>query len=311
MEQRARVVAEYRAHYDIALDGKVYQASVRGSFHENADSTFPKVGDYVTVMPTNSEQYVITAIEPRRNVLTRRLTFDDTTQEMVANVDQLLIVMGLDKDYNLRRLKRYLALAEQNHVIPIVILTKTDIADDLAAKVSEVTTTVPSDVPVLSVSSITGEGVSTVADCLQPNTTSVLLGSSGAGKSSLTNALFAAEVMDIGDVRHSDERGRHTTTRRQLFTLPNGAALIDTPGMRELAMDNEAASAEAAYPEMAALAEACRFRNCDHDKSAGCALQAAVAAGEVSEADVAAFLKLRNRVQRHRRTRGMRYTKKK
>lgn len=301
----ARVTAVYRGHVEVSADSKTYEAKVRGLFHEKPKNEWPKVGDWVECSTAYQQEVVIEAVSPRKNSITRHLSFDDTTQVMVTNIDWLCIVMGLDNDYNPRRLKRYLALAETSGVNPIVVLSKVDIAEDVERAVAEVTALAP-EVPVYVVSSKTGEGVEKVRAHLGGGQTLVLLGSSGAGKSSLTNALLGMEAEATGRVRARDDRGRHTTTRRQLYQLPNGAAIIDTPGLRELAMTDEEESADAAYPELAVLALECRFNDCDHVHSAGCALRAAVVAGDITEADVEAYLKLKLRQERHRRTRSSR-----
>lgn len=302
---QGRVTSVYKAHVTVFADGKTYDASMRGNFHTKPKNEWPKVGDWVSFTVIGDEVAVIDSVLPRKNTIARRVSFDDTMQVMVTNVDYLCIVMGLDNDFNPRRLKRYLALAETSEVSPLIVLTKSDISTDLETTKSEISTLAP-NIPLHMVSSVTGEGTEELFEYLKPGITMVLLGSSGAGKSSLTNVLLGEEVEDVGEVRIRDDRGKHTTTRRQLYMLLNTAAIIDTPGLRELAMEDEEASAEAAYPDIAALTRNCRFSNCDHKNSAGCALQEAIENSSVSAADVAAFLKLKNKEVRHRRTRSKR-----
>ncbi len=301
---RGRVVGVERGHYEVLVDNLVQKATVRGSFHEQPATALPKVGDYVSVQQSGVDSWVITAVEPRQNEIIRRLSFDDSDQVLVTNVDYLAIVMGCDNDFNIRRLERYLALAETAGVTPVIVLTKVDLVEDVATYEAAIRDACP-DCVLFTTSTKTKTGIAQLQALLTAPVTIVLLGSSGAGKSSLTNALLATTAA-TGAVRTRDDRGRHTTRKRQMYVLANGAAVIDTPGIRELAMTDETAAAAAAFPQIEALANECRFSNCDHEQSAGCAIQAAVASGTIDATDVAAYLRLRTRQQRHRRTRSHR-----
>jgi len=300
--KRARVIAEYRASYDVLYEDTVFTASLRGHFHEATTTGFPKVGDYVAVVNTGDGRLVIEAVFPRLNYIARLAPHDNTLQVMVANVDYILIVMGLDGDFNIPRLERYMALAAQSNVAPVIILNKSDIALDVPTQLRAVTA-VTLDAPVVVVSAITGVGMELLLPYVQAGKTVVLLGSSGAGKSTITNYLVATAAQPISGLRERDGRGRHTTTHRQLFVLRTGGFLIDTPGMRELALVSEVDAAADAFADIEALANKCRFRNCDHNKSDGCALKKAVQQGTLEPARLTRYIKLRQGGERLRRVR--------
>ena len=196
---------------------------------------------------------------------------------IVSNVDTALLVMGLDHDFNLRRLERYVALVRMAGVAGVVVLTKKDLSAQAAAQAQAVQAMLPPDVPVLAVNALFDEPRGQLAPWLQPAQTLVLLGSSGAGKSTLTNALLGAAVQDTGANRQGDNRGRHTTTTRTLHRTAEGACIIDTPGLRTLRLDGDAAELGAAFDDIARLAPLCRFRDCQHEAEPGCAVREAVA----------------------------------
>ena len=210
---------------------------------------------------------------------------------MVANVTLIFIVMGLDGDFNLSRLERYLQLAKQSEIPAVVILNKTDVTNQLDERMQEVEAVVGTT-RVIAISALSGAGMSEVKDCFTPDTTAVLLGSSGAGKSTITNWFLGEAAQSVNDIRDDDSRGRHTTTSRQLFSLPFGGSLIDTPGMRELGVLEEDSQAISIFETIEALAGDCKFRNCDHEKSAGCAVLVALESGELSQREFANYKKL-------------------
>lgn len=297
-----RISAEYRASYDVLLaDGKVVSATLRGHFHE-AGAEFPKVGDYVTVAMVDAGRAVIEAVAPRTNVIARIAPHDGIPQVMVANVTHVLIVMGLDADFSIPRLERYVALALQSGAEPVVVLNKADLAPNLDAQRAAVAASAEG-FPVVVVTATTGVGVDQLIPYTTAGHTLVLLGSSGAGKSTLTNVLLGSAVQPTNTLRERDGRGRHTTTTRQLFVLPGGGHLIDTPGMRELALLDEAGGAADAFGDIEALATTCRFSNCDHEKSAGCAIQAALSSGELDRDRFTRYLRLKRGDERVRRVR--------
>lgn len=292
---RGRIVSQHKTNYRLRDGTTEYIATVRGSFLE--EQVFPCVGDYVTYSVVSADQAVIEAIEPRTSSIRRKAAGGTEEQVIAANVSLIGIVMGVDGDYNLSRLERYLLLASQSQIPAIIILNKIDVLDDVASTLTEVQA-VAGDTPVLAVSAEAGTNMEQLRTHITPETTLVLLGSSGAGKSTITNWLLRDEVQLTAGVRGDDSRGRHTTTSRQLFALPGGGALIDTPGMRELGLPSQPASAEQdLFRAIEALAESCRFTNCDHDKSAGCAIQAALTEGEITEREYSNYQKLKRELE--------------
>jgi ribosome biogenesis GTPase len=201
---------------------------------------------------------------------------------MAANVDVAFLVAGLDRDFNLRRLERYLAVAWSSGVEPVIVLNKADVARDLEGRLVAVEAVAPG-VPVVVLSALTGDRLADLGAHLRPGRTAVVLGSSGVGKSTLLNALLGERRQATAEVREDDSRGRHTTTHRELFVLPGGSLLIDTPGIRSLEVAGADEGFETVFDDIAALAAACRFRDCRHQGEPGCAVRRAVADGMLAE----------------------------
>jgi ribosome biogenesis GTPase len=303
----ARVVAVHKETSIVrGADGVDRPAIVSGRFRYDAlaPSEYPAVGDWVALEPRHPEAgpddpAVIASILPRRSAF-RRQAADSTRrgglnlhdeQVIAANIDVAFIVAGLDGDFNLRRLERYLAVAWSSGVDPVIVLNKADIAEDLPGRLVAVEAIAPG-VTVVIVSALTGDHVADLAPYLGAGRTAVVLGSSGVGKSTLVNALLGEERQATASVREDDSRGRHTTTHRELFVLPTGALLIDTPGIRSLEVAGADEGIETAFDDVATLAEQCRFNDCRHDGEPGCAVQAAITAGDLPEARLASFRKL-------------------
>ncbi len=208
------------------------------------------------------------------------------------NVDTVFLVVGLDADFNLRRLERTLVLAWESGAEPVVVLNKADLAASaLETRRAEVAGIAPG-VPVIVLAAKHGEGLDALAPWLAAARTVALLGSSGVGKSTIVNRLLGREKQKTQDVREADQRGRHTTTHRELVALPGGALLVDTPGLREIQLWSEGAGLEAAFDDVLSLARACRFRDCAHQGEPGCAVRAAVADGRLEPARLQSYLKL-------------------
>jgi ribosome biogenesis GTPase len=245
------------------------------------------------VVDAPGERFAIEALLPRRTKVSRKTPWLKAEEHiLVANVDMVLLVSGLDADFNPRRLERYLIAAWDSGADPVIVLTKLDVLDD-PAKLAEAEE-VAVGVPVLPVSNVTGEGIDAVRALLRPAKSFVLLGSSGTGKSTLANRLAGREVMAIGGLRN-DGRGRHTTRHRQLLVLPDGSILIDTPGLRELQVWE--GDVDAAFADIAELAAACRFNDCAHSSEPGCAVQEALASGALDEERWASYLKLQRELR--------------
>ncbi|BDU71589.1 ribosome small subunit-dependent GTPase A [Mesoterricola silvestris] len=220
---------------------------------------------------------------------------DGRPQCLAANLDVVFLVMGLDRDCNAARLERFLALAWGSGARPVVVLTKVDLNDRAEAFAADMRGVAPG-VQVLEVCAPAGQGVARVGACLQGGLTGVLTGSSGAGKSTLLNALLGEDARPTGAVRASDGRGRHTTTRRELFPLPGGGCLIETPGVREVGLGAEGADLDTAFSEIAALAARCRFRDCAHGAEPGCAVREALDQGLLGGDRYGHYLQLRREV---------------
>lgn len=285
-----RVIEAHRTNIIVRSGEQTYTATVRGAFH--VEGAFPKVGDYIRFTELGGGQAVVHEIRPRTSVIKRKAADSDEEQIIAANVDLMIIVMGLDGDFNPSRLERYLLLAKQSDIAAVVVLNKLDIASAPKAQIASATT-ISKSTPVLPLSALSGEGMQALSAYLPKGATAVLLGSSGAGKSTLTNQLLDTKHQMVGAVRDGDSRGRHVTTSRHLFELPNGAFLIDTPGMRELGvLSADTDDQRRTFAHVEELAAQCRFRNCDHDKSAGCAVLAALRSGELSEREWRNYQKL-------------------
>ncbi len=239
------------------------------------------VGDWVLVEPgTAAGELWVRYRLPPRNQLARRLHDgrDKVARVViVSNVDRAVLVMGLDRDYNPRRLQRYLALAHMAGVPPLVVLTKADLEPSAGqTQIAELRAQVPPDTPVVALSALDPQARQSLLPWLEPGHTLVLLGSSGAGKSTLTNALCTAPLQDTGPTRFADGRGRHTTTVRSLHRVPEGACIIDTPGLRTLRLDGDEAALQGVFEDVAQQARKCRFRDCRHEDEPGCAVRTAI-----------------------------------
>jgi ribosome biogenesis GTPase len=281
----ARVVIQQRGHYRIVADAGEMEGRVSGRFsHEAAEGEFPVTGDWLAIELKDGVG-VIQAVMPRATTFTRRAAGPSGAAQVVAaNVDVALLAASLNRDLNLRRLERYLATTHESGARPVIVLTKADISED-AAELTAGVEAIAGGAPVIACSARTGLGLDALRAHLRPGETAVLLGSSGVGKSTLVNALAGSDRMATRDVREDDARGRHTTTHRELILLPSGALLLDTPGMRELALWEVQAGLDAAFADLRgdidALAEACRFRDCGHQNEPGCAVRAALEDGRL------------------------------
>lgn len=251
------------------------------------------VGDWVAIRPTPGERAgTIEAILPRRSQFSRKAAGDLTEEQVVAaNIDVVFIVMGLDRDYNPRRLERYLLLAHESGATPHVLLSKADLVESTEAYVDECRAAAPAW-EVTPVSVRDGRGIERVRAAIEPGQTGALLGSSGTGKSTLINHLIGQDVLDTAAVRASDSRGRHTTRHRQLVLLPGGGLLIDTPGMRELQLWTAPEAADTSFEDIEALAVDCHFTNCRHRSEPRCAVRRAVEEGRLDSSRLESFHKL-------------------
>jgi ribosome biogenesis GTPase len=298
-----RVVVQQRGLYDVVTDLGELAAQISGKLaHEAGEAGYPAVGDWVALAARPDEgAATIHAVLPRRTAFVRKAAFSTADQQVVAaNVDVALLVASMNADFNARRLERYLATAWQSGAAPVVVLTKADLADDPDAAV-EAAEGVAFGTPVLAVSAVTGEGLDALAAHLKPAETSVLVGSSGVGKSSLINALAGEELMATAAIREDDAKGRHTTTHRELIRLPSGALVLDTPGMRELGLIDADEGLSTTFEDIEALAAACRFTDCGHTNEPGCAIRAALETGELDPGRWKGFQKLQRELAHQER----------
>lgn len=279
-----RVLVEHRGSYTVHTADGDQTATVSGRLRHEATSAedFPAVGDWLALAAGNARDAVIHAVLPRRSRFARPARGDiPGAQVVAANVDVVLVVGALDGDFNLRRFERYLALAWSSGARPIICLNKADACTDVAGRLSAVESVAPG-VPVHAMSALEGSGLDVLRELLGPGITAALLGSSGVGKSTLVNSLLGWQRQETAAVRADDQRGRHTTTMRELLPIPGGALLIDSPGMRSVGMWEAEDGLESTFSDLDALALDCRFSDCSHDHEPGCAVRQAVAAGRLS-----------------------------
>lgn len=297
----ARVIAEHRGLYRVAGGQGEMPAEVTGRLMFDAQDRldYPVVGDWVAAAVLDQGGLaVIHAVLPRMSVLARKSSgrkFEG--QAIAANVDIIFVVIGLDHNFNLNRMERYLAAASGTAARPVVLLSKSDLVpdpDDAARSAADRA----EGAEVLAVSIRTGSGMDRLNELLATGVTACFIGSSGVGKSSIINRLAGRELLRTAEVREEDSRGRHTTTHRELFVLPSGGIVVDTPGMRELGLWDAGQGIERAFGDIEALAPACAFSDCTHRVEPGCAVRAAVERGDLDRARYDSFLKL-GREQEH------------
>ena len=295
--QKGRVSAENKTNYQLILPGiGEVKAECTGKLLYNAEtkSELPKTGDWVLVQYFEDEQKaLILDLFERQNVLSRKVAGDTTEEQVMAShVDKVLIVQGLDQNFNINRLIRSVVLVQEAGIAPIILLNKADLISDAEVKVAEVQAHFPK-VPVLALSALLNEGMALVDDLMNAGETFVLLGSSGVGKSTLLNRLIGAEVMNTQSSRAADGKGRHTTTRREMHLLPNGSILIDTPGTRELQLMSAGEGLAMTFDQISELSQLCRYKDCSHEVEAGCAVLEALEEGSLSRVDYDNYLKLK------------------
>ena len=291
--QPARVVAEDRGLYVVATSGGEIRAAVSGRFRFDAGSdpaAFPAVGDWVAI-DAHDESATVHAILPRRTAFSRLAAGRETyAQVLGANVDVVFVVTSLNRDFNVRRLERYVAAVWESGARPIVILSKADVAEDLDGSLLAAEAAAPG-VPIIVVSAVEGTGLDEARAQLAPGRTVAVVGSSGVGKSTLINALAGESLQAVAEIRLDDARGRHTTVRRHLVRIDGAGMILDTPGMREFSLLDDAGLATS-FADVDAIAATCRFTDCAHESEPGCGVRAAIAGGTLAGDRLDSFRKL-------------------
>jgi ribosome biogenesis GTPase len=311
----ARVVIECRNSYILQSENAELSAEITGKLRYRASERqdFPAVGDWVVIRAREREgTATIHEILPRKSKFSRKNVGAETTEQIVAtNVDTGFLVSGLDGDFKPRRIERYLILAWESGANPVIVLNKADVCPNLEACLREVSAIAlalrlrsgltvseaePLGVPIITISAATSQGLEELKPYLQPGQTVALLGSSGVGKSTITNQLMG-EMQTVQTVRQGDNRGKHTTTHRELLLLPTGGLIIDTPGMRELQIWTGDEGISGTFADIEELAQQCRFRDCQHQREPGCAVRQALQDGSLDKSRFANYQKLQKELK--------------
>lgn len=297
-----RVVVEHKERYVVQSIEGTFNAEITGNLRFSAQSRrdFPAVGDWVKLAMMDAESAVILEVLPRISTLERQAVGQHGETQLIAtNIDYAFLVQATGHDFNLKRLERYLTICHASQIEPIILLTKIDLTEDqlveeLVSRLHERA----KGVRVIALSSETGAGFDQLQKIMQPFRSYCFLGSSGVGKSTIVNRLRGEEIFKTSAISSSTNKGRHTTSHRELIILPNESIVIDTPGMREVGMTDQAPGLERTYDDIAELTQHCKFKDCTHIHEQGCAVIAAVNEGDISEEAYDNYLKLR-REQEH------------
>ena len=297
----ARIIATHKDRYEIVCNkGQGYAQIKRGCYYDNPNSIYPTTGDFVIIEWNPNGDSVISETLKRESSFSRAASTSDRNHTMhiqheqlvAANFDYVFIMQSLNNNFNLHRIERYLSLTWESGGIPVIILTKSDLVPNAQEYVEQVEN-IAFGVDVYAISCNTKEGLENIQKYFSKGNTIVFLGSSGVGKSTLMNTLYGKEIMKTSEIREKDSRGKHTTTSRNLIMLPNGAMIIDTPGMRELGMWNAEAGISETFKDIEALAKMCKFSDCTHTNEPGCKIREAIENGELSEERFEKYLSLK------------------
>ncbi|HBC45593.1 MAG TPA: ribosome small subunit-dependent GTPase A, partial [candidate division Zixibacteria bacterium] len=268
-------------------------AEVSGKYRYQSEGKFPTVGDWVALSRHNQDRAIIHALLPRQSAFARKAAGKETQEQVVAtNIDTVFIVIGLDNNYNLRRIERYLTLAWESGAVPVLLLNKSDLCAELESRIAEVSA-LAIGTSVHAISAKDGQGLEALGVYLVQGKTAAFLGSSGVGKSSIINRLLGEDRLATNTVSDAESRGRHTTTHRELLLLPEGGIVIDTPGMRELQVWGDDQGLRQVFDDIEELAIGCRFRDCGHQSEPGCAVRVAIENGTLDTGRFQSYLKLK------------------
>jgi len=290
--QPARIIADFGTSLKIATPD-IITAELSGKLAHYTDHDHtPKVGDWVSVVISANGNATIESVILRSNEIARKVTGKRTVKQIIAvNIDLAFVLLSLDNDFSIERLKRYLYQLSVSSIEPVIVMNKADKTDNVQVYLTQLEQL---DIPVITAIATEGVGVRDIAARILPSKTAILLGSSGVGKSTLTNALLGREVQATNSVRESDDTGKHTTVHKELFILPNGGILIDTPGIRELQLWGTEEDLDTRYDDIAALAAQCKYANCRHTSEAGCAVTAALADGSLEAVHYAGYVRMKD-----------------
>lgn len=292
-----RIVSQNRLIYQVLIKGeeKIGKISGKLQYETLNQEDYPVVGDWVRCK-INYDEVVIESVLPRKSKITRKVAGGRSDLQVLAtNIDKVFITMSLNNDFNVRRLERYLAIAWDSGAIPVILLTKADLCEEVSEKVDDLRLSAVG-VEVLIVSIVTRQGIEELKDYIGKEETIVFIGSSGVGKSSVVNALMDRAIQNVHEIDEHD-KGRHTTTHRELFTLPSGGMIIDTPGMRELQFSQ--GDMETTFEDIERLAKSCYFSNCQHNNEPGCAIREAIENGELLKERYHSYVKLKRELEIH------------
>lgn len=288
----ARVIADFGTSLKLAAPD-IITAELSGKLaHYTSRDETPKVGDWVAVNISDNGSAVVESVVLRANEIARKIAGKRAIKQIIAtNVDLAFVLLALDNDFSIERLKRFLYQLSVSKIKPVIVLNKADKTDDVQSYVEQLQQL---DLPIVISTAIEGTGVDEIASWITPGHTAILLGSSGVGKSTLTNKLLDREAQLTNEVRASDSTGRHTTVHRELFVLPSGGMLIDTPGIRELQLWGTEDALDTNYDDVAALVRRCKYTTCQHGSEQGCAITRALADGTLDKKHYANYLKMKS-----------------
>ena len=296
----ARVAREDKESYLIIGEHGESTGKVSGAFMHKTCSRadFPTVGDWVAAQFQSQEDAaIIHEILPRKSKFSRKEPGSKTEEQVLAaNIDTAFLVSGLDGNFNVRRIERYVALAWDSGIDPVIVLNKADLCDELEACICEVEA-IALGIPVFAMSAARNQGVDVLRSYITKGKTVAFLGSSGVGKSSIVNCLLGEDKQKVNSISDAVGKGKHTTTRRELIAFPDGGLMIDTPGMRELQVWGEGDGMKKAFRDIEELAQSCKFRDCKHDMEPGCAVKSAIENGTLSDERYRSYLKLQKEFQ--------------
>lgn len=293
-----RVIAEHKDRYVVKTDTGEFDSELIGNLRFTAESRYdvPAVGDWVAISDYDEHKALIHSIYPRHSILERQAVGKSGQVQIIAtNIDYGLIVQSVNRDFNVNRLERYLAICNASNVKPIIVISKIDLINDEELKVliHRINERIK-DVPLLTISNETDIGLDILASTLKEGKTYCLLGSSGVGKSTILNKLVGKEIMGIGAISQSIDRGKHVTSHRELIVLENGGILIDNPGMREVGITDSESGLEITFEDIVQLSYDCKFKDCTHTTEIGCAVLEALGNKEIDAASYENYLKMKS-----------------